>query len=129
MIDLLAVQILHVEAEVGHAPGDAPVVPMITPGIPGSVAPVTSRSGAFRCTRYHSLGQLQSRCGSLARIGLPVAERAPEIAQAFDPGWTSPPVRRGYRKFTLAAIAALEHVELVHLLAPGGGEHAVHLQE
>ena len=35
---------------------------------------------------YQVEGALKSRCGSLARIGLPVAVRLPETAQALEPG-------------------------------------------
>src|SRR5260221_549229 len=50
------------------------------------VAPVTFRPGARRCTRYQGEGMENSRCGSFARIGLPLAVRDPATAQAFEPG-------------------------------------------
>src|SRR5260370_3722493 len=76
--------------------------PAITAGKPTIEAPVTSNPGARRCTKYHGDGIENSRCGSLARIGLPVADRSPEITHAFDPGCGSAPVRGGEKNSTLA---------------------------
>ncbi len=65
-------------------------------------APVTFRPGACKCTRYQGEGIAYSRCGSLAKMGLPVAEREPATAHAFEPGRGSAPPRTGRRNSTLA---------------------------
>src|SRR5579872_401284 len=75
---------------------------MMTQGTPGSATPITFSPGAFKCTEYQIDGMPQSRCGSLARIGLPVEVCLPETAHAFEPGCTSRPDRDGNRKFTLS---------------------------
>src|SRR5690348_8620042 len=50
---------------------------MMTPGRPGSVAPATEYPGARRRATYHTDGARSARCGSLARIGIPVVVREP----------------------------------------------------
>src|SRR5258708_39286356 len=65
-------------------------------------APVTFRPGGCKCTRYQGEGIAYSRCGSLAKMGLPVADLDPEIAHAFEPGCGSAPPRTGRRNSTLA---------------------------
>src|SRR5690606_8360565 len=55
------------------------------PGRNGSPAPMTDNPGAFRWLIYRRLGAPWERCGSLARIGLPVVVRSPPITQLFDP--------------------------------------------
>ena len=57
--------------------------PTITAGMPGNDAPVTFKSGACRWFRYQIPGSVYSKCGSFARMGLPSAVCAPEIAQAM----------------------------------------------
>src|SRR5438034_6774642 len=60
--------------------------PMHTPGTPGIVAPAALMPGAVRWHSYQMEGSAYSRCGSLARSGLPVAVCAPETAQLLLPG-------------------------------------------
>ena len=64
----------------------SPLCPRITPGRPGSVAPTTFQPGAFRCTRYRHAGSVTWRCGSSTINGLPLAVKAPLIAQLLLPG-------------------------------------------
>ena len=59
--------------------------PMTTPGTPGSVAPVARRPGASIDARYQTDGVRRPRCGSLARIGLPLAVREPPSTQELLP--------------------------------------------
>src|SRR5215467_1439008 len=59
--------------------------PMTTAGAPGSGAPMTSKSPADKCARYHKDGICASRCGSLARSGLPVAVSVPSTSQLLEP--------------------------------------------
>ena len=59
--------------------------PIATAGVPGSVAPMTSKSPADRCARYQSDGICAPRCGSLASSGLPLAVIVPSTTQLFDP--------------------------------------------
>src|SRR3954467_476535 len=59
--------------------------PITTAGAPGSVAPITSKSPAERCARYHSDGICASRCGSLASSGLPEAVIVPSTTQLLEP--------------------------------------------
>src|SRR5215475_4432540 len=59
--------------------------PMTTAGVPGSVAPMTSNSPAERCARYHNDGICASRCGSLARSGLPDSVIVPSTTQLLEP--------------------------------------------
>src|SRR3954463_2235448 len=59
--------------------------PIATAGAPGSVAPITSKSPADRCARYHSDGICAPRCGSLASSGLPDAVIVPSTTQLLDP--------------------------------------------
>src|ERR1700684_3001707 len=74
----------------------------MTPGNPTMVAPVTSRPGAFRWTRYQGEGIENSRWGSFAKIGLPVTDRDPAMAQALEPGCGSLPPAGGNRNSTFA---------------------------
>src|SRR5688572_14646535 len=55
------------------------LLPSSTYGSPGSVAPITSNPGAVRWLSYEVDGVVRPRCGSLARIGLPVADNLPAI--------------------------------------------------
>ena len=64
--------------------------PSTTNGTAGSVAPITLRSGASRCARYHTPGAVRWRCGSFASSGAPVAVRLPATTHSFEP---SAPVR------------------------------------
>src|SRR5205807_6986770 len=59
--------------------------PMATAGTPGSVAPITSKSPADMCARYHVDGARVPRCGSLASSGLPLAVSVPSTTQLFEP--------------------------------------------
>src|SRR5258707_13682122 len=77
--------------------------PIITHGIPAMETPETLSPGALRWTIYQVDGTFQSRWGSFASRGLPLAVCAPEMAQAFDPGCASPPERYGNRVLTLIA--------------------------
>ena len=98
-VDGLDEQVLHVRAAVGEPPGD-PVVarPSTTNGTAGSVAPITLRSGASRCARYHTPGAVRWRCGSFASSGAPVAVRLPATTHSFEPKRSGPgraaPARR-----------------------------------
>ena len=74
--------------------------PISTPGTPGSVTPATFRPGACNCTAYHVAGIVNSRCGSLASMALPLFVRFPLTAQAFEPGVISPPLRMGNSRST-----------------------------
>ena len=69
-----------------------------------------------------------SRCGSLARIGLPLAVCWPESAQAFEPGLKLGSNARGKQKIHFGAIAALEHRSLLQFFPPCRGQVAIHLQ-
>src|ERR1700693_2550365 len=52
---------------------------MITNGRPGMDTPLDSKSSpAWMCAAYQIDGMPGTRCGSLQRIGRPVAERSPE---------------------------------------------------
>ncbi len=55
------------------------------PGRPGSVAPMALQPGASRCTTYRRAGLTTSRCGSLAMIGMPVADLLPPMTQLLLP--------------------------------------------
>src|SRR5262245_41272049 len=59
--------------------------PMATAGVPGSVAPIMSKSPAETCARYHVDGAFELRCGSLASSGLPLALSVPSTTQLFEP--------------------------------------------
>ena len=60
--------------------------PMTTPGIPENVNPSTSYpQSQCRPIWYQIPGIDGDRCGSLARIGLPVAVSAPDTTQLLDP--------------------------------------------
>jgi hypothetical protein len=61
-----------------------PLWPVGKAGLPTKDAPATAHSGVRTWARYQGAGIEGARCGSLARIGLPLAVRAPAIAQAFD---------------------------------------------
>ena len=58
--------------------------PSSTIGAPGTVAPLTQPSGVTIRARYQRIGAPRPRCGSLARIGLPVTVREPETTHSFD---------------------------------------------
>src|SRR2546426_102893 len=106
--------------------------PMMTHGTPGSDTPVTFKPGALRCTVYQIAGTLNSRCGSLASIGFPLAVCLPAIAQAFEPGWFSV-MRFGYAwKPEPARIAVRFQPDCSKNLgeiARGGTAHCVHLPQ
>src|ERR1043166_735145 len=59
--------------------------PITIAGAPGSVAPITSKSPADRCARYHSDGICASRCGSFASSGFPEAVIVPSTTQLLEP--------------------------------------------
>ena len=61
-----------------------PLWPTTRKGAPGAVAPTSWKSGVSIRTRYQTPGAFSERCGSLARIGLPLAVWPPLIAQALD---------------------------------------------
>ena len=83
-IDGLDEEVLRVGVRGGDAPGDRLVLPSSTTGRPGTVAPLTEPSGVTIRARYQRIGAPSSRCGSLARIGLPVAVRAPETTHSLE---------------------------------------------
>src|SRR5271167_2452590 len=58
--------------------------PSSTIGAPGMVTPLNDPPGVTMRARYQRIGALRSRCGSLARIGLPVVVRAPETTHQLD---------------------------------------------
>ena len=58
--------------------------PSSTTGSPGTVAPLSEPSGVTIRERYQRIGAPSSRCGSLARIGLPVTVRDPATTHSFD---------------------------------------------
>src|SRR5262245_65667256 len=68
--------------------------PSATAGAPGSVAPMTSKSGADRCARYQVEGTRVPRCGSLASSGFPEAVSVPSTTQLFEPSASVLPPRR-----------------------------------
>src|SRR6266702_7365313 len=77
--------------------------PMTIPGANGSEAPEAWRPGAERWHSYHIEGVRIARWGSLASNGRPVALRAPETTQLFDPwldagrtAWASKDIRAGW---------------------------------
>src|ERR1700722_428429 len=51
---------------------------------PGNVAPLTEPAGVTTRARYHRIGALRSRWGSLARIGFPVSVRDPATTHSFE---------------------------------------------
>src|SRR6186997_2759159 len=55
--------------------------PSATNGTPGIVTPITSSPPATRCISYQVDGNSICRCGSLARIGLPLFVLLPAITQ------------------------------------------------
>src|SRR5690606_225617 len=59
--------------------------PMMTPGAPGIDTPITLTPGPLRCTAYQIDGSDVSRCGSLQRMGAPVAVLLPLTAQLLLP--------------------------------------------
>src|SRR5262245_23775912 len=59
--------------------------PSATAGVPGSVAPMISKSPPLTCARYHVDGSRVPRWGSLARSGLPLAVNVPSTTQLFEP--------------------------------------------
>ena len=65
--------------------------PMTTPGMPEKVTPLTSKGQSSvsrvqcRPIWYQMPGTETLRCGSLARIGLPVVEWSPSTTQALEP--------------------------------------------
>src|SRR3569623_95817 len=64
--------------------------PSTTLGMPGSVPPMTFNPGADKCARYQIEGMLKLKCGSFARSGVPVSDKAPDTTQLFEPlPWTS----------------------------------------
>src|ERR1017187_4435711 len=67
---------------------------MLMPGMPGSVAPMASQPGAVRWTNIRSAGFWISRCGSLARIGIPVADFEGPITQLLLPRSKFDPLSR-----------------------------------
>ena len=52
--------------------------PVSTRGMPGIVAPITPPEASSTRARYHQLGAVKSRCGSLASSDPPAAERYTE---------------------------------------------------
>ena len=54
------------------------------PERPGIVAPLSDSPGVTTRAKYHRIGALSSRCGSLARIGFPVSVRDPATTHSFD---------------------------------------------
>ncbi len=85
-------------------------LPMITPGMPAKLKPLTSNGQASETTRQCSPtwvntdGIEVARCGSLPRIGLPVAVLEPAITQEFEP--TSEPSPSGATNSGIPAAAA-----------------------
>ena len=73
--------------------------PMTTPGIPENVKPLTSNGHAApsrvqcRPIWYQMPGTETPRCGSLARIGLPVVEWSPSTTQPLEPMPSDEPSR------------------------------------
>jgi hypothetical protein len=59
--------------------------PSAIAGVPGNVPPMTSKSPAETCARYHVDGSRVPRCGSLARSGLPLAVSVPSTTQLLEP--------------------------------------------
>ncbi len=59
--------------------------PMITFGEPGKVTPYTFTVGELSCISYQMDGKLNSRCGSLHRIGAPLLVFVPFTAQLLLP--------------------------------------------
>ena len=102
--------------------------PTITPGTPGSATPETSRPGAWRCVMYQMPGSEYSRCMSFESSGLPEAVWLPAMAQALEPGCTSPVARAGNRKSTFCGSPSASMLRLTISFAPGGGEVAKHVQ-
>jgi len=68
------------------------VRPISTAGTPASVTPIACKPGAVRATGYQRAGSPRSRCGSLHRMGFPVAVRSPPSTQLLlpTPGPRSP---------------------------------------
>ncbi len=52
--------------------------------MPGTDAPFSQPSGVTIRARYQRIGAPRPRCGSLARIGLPVTVREPDTTHSFD---------------------------------------------
>ncbi len=60
-----------------------PLWPIMTYGIPGMLAPITSVAGEIRCISYHIAGMAIERCGSFARRGLFVTDFSLPTTQAL----------------------------------------------
>src|SRR5690606_10949077 len=58
---------------------------MMTAGVPGSATPYTFTPGDESCIWYQMEGKVSCRCGSLASMGSPVADRSPATAQLLLP--------------------------------------------
>ena len=61
-----------------------PLRPARTTGIPGIVPPITPPDSSSSRARYQIAGAVNPKCGSLARIVPPVAERVGAAAQALE---------------------------------------------
>ena len=102
-IETLAIEVLRRRRACWFAPGDVRLRPMATAGVPGSVAPMTSKSPADMCARYQSdgtraemrvVGEQRLAAGGERAVDDPVVR-----AERFEPSATEERVepRRGRR--------------------------------
>ena len=83
-IDGFDEEVLNVRIRGRQPPGDRIVLAEHGDRAPGKVAPLTDPSGVTTRAKYHRIGALRSRCGSLARIGRPLNVRDPPTTHLFD---------------------------------------------
>src|SRR5699024_12748331 len=76
---------------------------MITAGAPGSETPIVFCVGLCSCRAYQMEGSVRFRCGSLAKMGYPLAVLRPLTAQLLLPlsGW-------GWKGGILSTVAGVE---------------------
>src|SRR5512147_290789 len=99
--------------------------PRTTAGNPGDVAPACSPFAVTTRARYQGTGSVKPRCGSLARMGLPLAVRLAATTHAFDApnGWPGGSVesrrRRGESRRRIRRVVRPQLTELPRCQPPG----------
>ena len=126
-VDLFAIQILHVELKIGHAPGDALVVPDDHGGNARQRHPadVQARARASApCTTSTGMREFEMRIVREDRLagGGVRARNRPRVRA----GLHSAPLRCGNRKSTLARSPFSSMCSFDNFVAPAGGERAIH---
>lgn len=100
-------------AVIPHA--EKPLWPAENAGCVTKQAPQMAHAGVRMWAKYHEAGSAGGRCGSLARMGRPVAVRAPATAQALEAP-PAPAMRWN------ASRSAARRSRLLPARAPGGAE-------